>query len=327
VDEVVIGEAVVLEVPFARFPSRLVALVIDLLVQFVLLFAAFVATAAGAAGGGLDLASGAAVWLACFVLIIVGYPTIFETLTRGKSLGKLALGLRVVSDDGGPERFRQALVRALVGVLEIWLTSGFVALLTSLLSGKGKRLGDMFAGTFVIQDRLPGRTTLAAPLATVAPALAGWASTLQLSGLTDATAETARSYLSRFHELTPAARWEFGQRIAAAVQAQVSPVPPPGTWPADYLSAVLAERRAREQARMMAHGPSAAGPGTIAASQPLRTSQPLRDSHPPPGGRPPPGSPPPAREASDPAASRPGTGGPGTGGPGTGGPGGFLPPV
>jgi uncharacterized RDD family membrane protein YckC len=316
VDEVVIGEAVVLEVPFARFPSRMVALVIDLLVQSVLLVVAFVVTAASMAGG-LDQASGAAVWLACFVLIIVGYPVIFETLTRGKSLGKMALGLRVVSDDGGPERFRQALVRALVGVLEIWLTVGFLALVTSLLSGKGKRLGDMLAGTFVIQDRLPGRTTLAVPLATMPPALAGWASTLQLSGLTDATAETARSYLSRFYELTPAARWEFGERIAAAMQAQVSPVPPPGTWPADYLSAVLAERRAREHARMMAHGPSAAGPGTIAASQPLPTSQPLRDSQPPPGGQPPPGSQPPSREADDPGAGRPGAGGPG----------GFLPPV
>ena len=315
-DEVVIGEAVVLEVPFARFPSRMVALVIDLLVQSVLLVVAFVVTAASMAGG-LDQASGAAVWLACFVLIIVGYPVIFETLTRGKSLGKMALGLRVVSDDGGPERFRQALVRALVGVLEIWLTVGFLALVTSLLSGKGKRLGDMLAGTFVIQDRLPGRTTLAVPLATMPPVLAGWASTLQLSGLTDATAETARSYLSRFHELTPAARWEFGERIAAAMQAQVSPVPPPGTWPADYLSAVLAERRAREHARMMAHGPSAAGPGTIAASQPLPTSQPLRDSQPPPGGQPPPGSQPPSREADDPGAGRPGAGGPG----------GFLPPV
>ena len=315
-DEVVIGEAVVLEVPFARFPSRMVALVIDLLVQSVLLVVAFVVTAASMAGG-LDQASGADVWLACFVLIIVGYPVIFETLTRGKSLGKMALGLRVVSDDGGPERFRQALVRALVGVLEIWLTVGFLALVTSLLSGKGKRLGDMLAGTFVIQDRLPGRTTLAVPLATMPPVLAGWASTLQLSGLTDATAETARSYLSRFYELTPAARWEFGERIAAAMQAQVSPVPPPGTWPADYLSAVLAERRAREHARMMAHGPSAAGPGTIAASQPLPTSQPLRDSQPPPGGQPPPGSQPPSREADDPGAGRPGAGGPG----------GFLPPV
>jgi uncharacterized RDD family membrane protein YckC len=67
------------------------------------------------------------------------------------------MGLRVVGDDGGPERFRQALVRALASVLEIWLLLGAPALITSLLSGKGKRLGDTFAGTFVIQERLRPR--------------------------------------------------------------------------------------------------------------------------------------------------------------------------
>jgi uncharacterized RDD family membrane protein YckC len=300
VDEVVTGEAVVLEVPVARFPSRMVALAIDLIVEAVLLFILILATVAAGTGGGLDLASGAAVFLAGFVLVIVGYPTIFETLTRGKSLGKLAMGLRVVSDDGGPERFRQALVRALVGVLEFWVLSGIPALLTSLLSAKGKRLGDMLAGTFVIQERLPGRKALAAPLATVPPALVGWASTLQLSGLTDATAETARGYLSRLHELTPAAREEFGQRIAATAAAQVSPLPPPGTTPADYLTAILAERRAREHARIMAQGSSAAGQGAWAAAQPFPGSQPS------PGSQHSPGPPePPTEQPGAPAAPRP----------------------
>jgi uncharacterized RDD family membrane protein YckC len=296
VDEVVTGEAVVLEVPVARFPSRMVALAIDLIVEAVLLFILILATVAAGTGGGLDLASGAAVFLAGFVLVIVGYPTIFETLTRGKSLGKLAMGLRVVSDDGGPERFRQALVRALVGVLEFWVLSGIPALLTSLLSAKGKRLGDMLAGTFVIQERLPGRKALAAPLATVPPALVGWASTLQLSGLTDATAETARGYLSRLHELTPAAREEFGQRIAATAAAQVSPLPPPGTTPADYLTAILAERRAREHARIMAQGSSAAGQGAWAAAQPFPGSQPSPGSQHSPG---------PPEQPGAPAAPRP----------------------
>ena len=332
-DEVVIGEAVVLEVPVARFPSRMVALAIDLIIEIVLLFFILIlAIVAASAGGGLDLASGAAVSLTGFVFVIVGYPTIFETLTRGKSLGKLAMGLRVVSDDGGPERFRQALVRALVGVLEFWVLSGIPALLTALLSARGKRLGDMLAGTYVIQERLPGRKTLAAPLATVPPALVDWASTLQLAGLTDATAETARGYLSRFHELTPAARQEFGQRIAATVQAQVSPTPPPGTTPTDYLTAILAERRSREHARMMAYGPYAAGPGPFvtpqpsapqpsapqpsANSQPAPTSWSALDPPPSPEDQQPPGSQPP-REAADPAGE----------GPAAGRAGGFLPPV
>jgi uncharacterized RDD family membrane protein YckC len=35
------------------------------------------------------------------IVVFLVYPTTVETLTRGKSLGKLVLGLRVVRDDGG----------------------------------------------------------------------------------------------------------------------------------------------------------------------------------------------------------------------------------
>jgi uncharacterized RDD family membrane protein YckC len=266
VAEVVTGEAVVIDVPCARFPSRAVALAIDLLVQLVLLLLLSGVAVAAAAGGALNPAAVAALGLTVFVLVVVGYPATIETLSRGRSLGKLALGLRVVSDDGGPERFRQALMRALLAVLEIWLTLGFLALVTSLLSASGKRLGDIWAGTFVITERMPQPRGQANALPTMPPALAGWAAMLQLSGLDDGTAETARQYLSRYYTLTPAARTDFGQRIAAAVAAQVSPAAPPGATPPDYLSAVLAERRAREQARMMGRvtlgdsGPATAAP-------------------------------------------------------------------
>ena len=68
---------------------------------------------------------------------------ISTTATRGRSPGKFALGLRVVSDDGSPERFRQALVRGLATVVDFWLVPfiGVPALICSLLSAKGKRLG------------------------------------------------------------------------------------------------------------------------------------------------------------------------------------------
>ena len=71
-----------------------------------------------------DPALSAAVLIIFTIVTIVGYPIAFETATRGRSLGKMALGLRVVSDDGGPERFRQALFRALAGVIEIWTFFG-----------------------------------------------------------------------------------------------------------------------------------------------------------------------------------------------------------
>ncbi len=102
-----------------------------------------------------DTAFSAAVLIIFTVLALVGYPLIFETATRGKTLGKLAMGLRVVSEDGSPERFRQALFRALSGVLEIWLLTGGPAVICSLLSPQGKRIGDIFAGTVVVSERSP----------------------------------------------------------------------------------------------------------------------------------------------------------------------------
>ena len=129
----------------------------------------------------------------------------------------------------------------------------------------------------MITERLPHQRVGAAQVPLLPPALAGWAASLELSALSDATAETARQYLGRYYDFTPAARAEHGQRIAAAVAAQVSPAPPAGTTPPDYLCAVLAERRTRAQARLVAQAPadpatSRAGAGPAAAG--LATAEP-----------------------------------------------------
>lgn len=244
---VVTGEAVALDLPVATFPSRIVALLLDMLVQFALLFIVLIAVGAASRSASNDYV--ATEFLIAYVLVLVAYPTIFETLSRGKTLGKMALGLRVIGDDGSPERFRQALVRALVGVFEIWtFLLAPVGLITSIVSARGKRVGDIFAGTYVIQERAPARQALPPVFAIVPPPLAGWAQVVQVAGLSDQTAEAASTYLRRFAELSPQARDALGIQLANAVAAEVSPLPPPGTPPAAYLSAVLAVRRAHEQA-------------------------------------------------------------------------------
>jgi uncharacterized RDD family membrane protein YckC len=296
VAEVVTGEAVVLDLTIARFPSRILALLIDILVQLpVLIFVAVVVSATSASH--LNTASGAAIYLAGFMFVWIGYPLIFETLSRGKTLGKLALGIRVVSDDGSPERFRQALVRALsAAFIEVWLFPlnliGIPAgLITSMVSAKGKRLGDMFAGTFVIQERVPPRPELAPVFTVIPPQLLGWAPHLEVSRLSDQTAAAANSFLRRYYDLRPAAREQLGMQLAATVAAQVSPLPPPGTDPAGYLAAVLAVRREREQARLFARQAAAqqgfapyASPGAqpFPASPGGPTGTPAPDASPPP---------------------------------------------
>ena len=244
--EVVTGEAVVLDLPVASFPGRLLALVIDLIIEAVL---------GGLAVFGISLLAGqlngdyiAAAVIGLYVAITVVYSTLWETMTRGKTPGKMALGLRVVGDDGSPERFRQALVRSLVGLFEIYSFPP-AALITSIVSAKGKRLGDIFAGTYVLQERMPARAALPPVFAVVPPPLTVWAQSLQVSQLSDRTAEAAGSYLRRYHELAPQARDLLGVQLANAVAAEVSPAPPFGTPPAAYLAAVLAVRRERDAAR------------------------------------------------------------------------------
>jgi uncharacterized RDD family membrane protein YckC len=263
VSQVVTGDAVVLEVTPAGFPTRMAALLIDMSLQITVLVILLVVIAVSARQ--LDAAAVGATLTVAVALVIVGYPAAFETLSRGKTLGKMAMGLRVVADDGGPERFRQALIRALAGIFEIWsIVLDPVALLTSLASAKGKRVGDMFAGTYVIQERAPRRKDMPAQFAMVPPPLAGWAAQLELSGLPDRDAEAASSYLRRFFDLQPAARDALGLQLAAAVAARVSPPPPPGTPPVAFLAAVLAVRRERDRARLaqqaMAQG-AISGPG------------------------------------------------------------------
>jgi uncharacterized RDD family membrane protein YckC len=176
-EPMVTGDAVVLDVQIAQLPVRALAALIDLTVIFIAYMVGVMLWAVTIYD--FDDALSAAVLVIFTVLSIVGYPIIFETATRGRSLGKMALGLRVVSDDGGPERFRQALFRALSGFIEIWTFAGGPAVICSMLSTKGKRIGDVFAGTIVISERGPKMP----PPVPMPPALAWWASSLQLSGL------------------------------------------------------------------------------------------------------------------------------------------------
>jgi len=248
VEDIVTGEAVVLDLPCARFPTRMLARLIDIFVQIPLLVLVTYLAIVGSLNGILDGASAPAVFLTGYVLVLVGYPTAFETLSRGRTLGKLALGLRVVGDDGGPERFRQALVRALSGAVECWALAGVPALIASLLSSRGKRLGDMFAGTFVVRERAPRAAVLPGP--GVDPVLAGWAGALDLSGLPEELAASAASYLSRYWQLHQPARDQLGWQLASDVSSRVAPPPPPGVPPVVYLATVMGERRNREIVRL-----------------------------------------------------------------------------
>ena len=240
-DEILIGEGVVLDARPASFATRSVGAVLDLLALGLLAVVAL--AVAGAAGAGLDPAASAAVTILLLVLVLVVVPATVETLTRGRSLGKLVMGLRVVRDDGGPIRVRHAVVRALVGVIELFGTSGAIALIVSLVHPQSKRLGDMLAGTYAVRVRGAQRPL---PPVIMPPELAGWARRSDIRRLPDGLALSARQFLGRSDSLHEASRVRLGGSLAAEVERYVAPGPPPGTHPERFLAAVLAERRDRE---------------------------------------------------------------------------------
>jgi uncharacterized RDD family membrane protein YckC len=244
-DDLVTGEAVALDLPAATVGARIASGLLDVLalgiVAFAVLFLALVASAHS--DGAIQHVA-----LVCsLILVFLVYPTVLETLTRGRSLGKLALGLRVVRDDAGTITAQQAFVRALVGVVEIYAMSGGPAFFSCLVSSRGKRLGDYAAGTYVVRDR--ATLTLPPPPPMPRP-LAAWASSADLGAPPVGLALAVRQYLAREHTLDPASRQRLGEMLATRMAEYVAPPPPPGTSPWDFLLAVSAARRDRDLARL-----------------------------------------------------------------------------
>lgn len=272
----VTGEAVALDLRPAALPSRVVAGLLDAALQLVVLLV--VGGTVAATSLDVSEAAGQALGVLLLVVTLIVYPVAFETLLRGRTPGKAAMGLRVVRDDGGPVGFRQALARGLAGAfLERPGITGFSAgVICSLLNSRGKRIGDLLAGTVVLQERVAVR---GGAVATMPPQLAGWAAGLDLSGLSDELALSVRQLVSRSAHLTPVARDQLGGQLVTAVTAAVGPAPAgaPG-WA--VLSAVLAERRRREGDRLARPVASYAAPPQ--APQPQQAQQATRG--PGPGG-------------------------------------------
>lgn len=244
-DDLVTGEAVALDLPPAGLGSRIASGLLDVLITFVL----WIALVMGLVIAALRT-SEALMEVAMLASIIVSFlvlPTALETLTRGRTIGKLAFGLRTVRDDAGPISFQHAFVRALIGVVEIYVFFGGPAFFSALLSSRGKRLGDYAAGTYVVRERV--KLQLAHP-AQMPPHLATWARSADLASLPTGLALAVRQFLGRLPTIDPASRSTIGTQLATAVSEYVAPPPPPGTAPEAFLAAVVAARRERDTARL-----------------------------------------------------------------------------
>ncbi|MEU4689420.1 RDD family protein [Actinoplanes sp. NPDC023714] len=248
---VVNAEAVALDVRPARLGSRALALAFDIgaqviLVLFLLLLTSI--TLRVLPPSMVDDALFDTALRVVVVIVLLLYPTTIETLTNGRSVGKLVVGLRVIREDGGPIRARHAFTRALVGFAIEWpglllpLVGWMISFGTMIGSSRGRRLGDLAAGTMVVHVRRPYPWM---PVPPMPPALVPWAASADLSALDDGLALAVRQYLSRAVVLREPERSRLAHELASEVAAAVRPAPPAGVPPHIYLAAVLGERRRR----------------------------------------------------------------------------------
>ncbi|GAB3616006.1 RDD family protein [Okibacterium endophyticum] len=240
-DELVTGEAVALDVRPASFLLRAAGAIIDFIATLIVAFALMGVLLSVAQSGSLDVAALTAFSTAIVVFSFVIVPTVVETITHGRSLGKLTIGARIVRDDGGAIGFRHAFIRALTGFLEIYMTFGGLAAIVGLLSDRSKRIGDLLAGTYSQHERVP---RIVEPVVGVPPQLASWATLADVGRMPDRLSRRIAQFLKQAPRLTEHARSRLARDLAAEASVFVSPVP--DVDPQIFLYAVAAVRRDRE---------------------------------------------------------------------------------
>ena len=244
-DELITGEAVALDLRPAGFILRAGGAAIDFIVYFGGYFLGLFILFSASISLRLDEAMLQAISIAGLVLFILVIPITVEVLSHGKSLGKLAVGARVVRDDGGAIGLRHAAIRGITAVLEIYMTLGGGALLIGLFNSRAKRLGDLLAGTYSQHERVAQIVT---PVYGVPLPLVEWAKTADVARMPDALARRIAHYLAQARGLSPETRVRLGRQLANEASIYVSPLPV-----ADaelFLAAVASLRRDREFAAL-----------------------------------------------------------------------------
>ena len=163
-----------------------------------------------------------------FSALFFGYPIVAELRMQGRTFGRRALGLRLVTNEGGPVRARHAVVRSLFQLIDLPLGIG---VLVGVITPRTQRCGDLAAGTFVIREPKQGKA-VGAVVFPSPPGYEGYISLLDVATLDDG-AIRALAFVpaasARARSSDPRSAWPTGWR---------------GRWPAN-----CATHRRRRSAR------------------------------------------------------------------------------
>ena len=246
-DEMLSGEAVAIDVQPVGFLMRSLGALIDMLLGYGVFILWLFLRVWLLDAGVLTEATDRIATIASLAVSFLVLPLSMEMLTKGRSLGKLAVGGRIVRIDGGATGFRHAFIRALLGVLEIYMTFGGLAVLSGALTARSQRLGDLVAGTYSQRVRTPA---LAQSVPVMPGELLGWSQIADVARLPDRLARRISQFLASAHQLVPGARARVANELLAEASAFVSPLPQAS--PERVLVAITVIRRERERRALIA---------------------------------------------------------------------------
>src|SRR4051794_8604498 len=217
---IVTGEAVTPQVRSTSWALRAAGAMIDGLAELGLFLALLYGIAELSGATHADQAIGTALVVADLVLSFIVAPAVFEIATHGRSLGKFAIGARIVREDGGGIAFRHSFIRSLVGIVELLFTLGSLAAVVGLLNRRAKRIGGFLAGTGSQHERGPRPT---ANSIGVPPQLAEWAEIADVARPPAPLARRIAAFLVQGPRMTPASRSRLAVELATEAAPFVAP--------------------------------------------------------------------------------------------------------
>jgi len=209
-------EGVTLELVLAGLGSRFLARLLDTVIQGALIAALAVAVGASGSPGWLQ-----AIAIVLSFLVLFAYDIILETLNNGRTVGKLAAGIRVVGGNGEPVRFLASAVRNIARILDFLPFLYLIGTISIVATQRGQRVGDLAAGTIVARDRFPGLAHVPALLTVTPAAVATW----DVSAVSPNELQAVRHFLDRRLELRWAARSYFALDLANRLGPKVAGIP------------------------------------------------------------------------------------------------------
>jgi uncharacterized RDD family membrane protein YckC len=239
-------ERVPLAFALASIGNRFLAVAIDHFIQYlavIIVYWAFMSLAGISAFGGGEESPSQILeempkWTEAILVIVVfllfsGYFILFEWLWNGQTPGKRLLKLRVIREDGRPITLWEAIARNLLRIFDA--APGFavpiysVGLIAIFLSNRDQRVGDIFAGTVVIRERLDEAPTFAEtfsnPVSDAAFRRVQKRTEFQanVNSLTESEIEVVESFLRRRWDLTERQRLWMAWRIALPLMYKLKP--------------------------------------------------------------------------------------------------------